>query len=89
MGTYKRHQLAEIDDDLKVGIRKVLNLNDKSCLDYLYGLTFAGAMGIPVAAEESDIFRLDSAFKLLSSKDPIIRDLSERELGLTVRDATG
>jgi len=88
MGTFKRHQWAEIDYDFKVGIREVLNLNDRSCLDYLYGSTSAGAMGMPVAAEEGDIFRLDSAFKLLSSKDPIIRDISKLELVLTVLDVS-
>jgi len=45
-------------------------------------------MGFPVAVQGSHIFRLHSAFKLLSSKDSIIRELSQLELGLTVREAT-
>jgi len=76
MGICKRHQWVEIDQVLKPEFKKILNVNVRSCLDYLYGSTSAGAMGIPVAAEENDIFLLDSVFNLLSSRDPIIRDLS-------------
>jgi len=67
---------------------KLLNLGSTSSQDYLYGSATAEAMGFPVAAEESDIFRQDSAFKLLSSKEPNIRELSQSKLGLAVREAT-
>jgi len=88
MGTYSKVQWAELDEAFKIEIRKVLSLPDSSTLDYIYGSTTAGAIGIPIAAEESDIFRIDTAFKLLSSKDSIIRELSRKELDDTVIQAT-
>jgi len=88
MGTYQKTQWAQIDNAFKKEIRTALFLNEHSSLDYLYGSTSAGAMRIPVAAEESEIFRIDSAFKLLSTKDPIVQELAGRELGETVREAT-
>ena len=88
MGTYTKVEWEGLDEDLKKEVRTVLNLPDNSSLDYMYGSRTSGAIGLPNAAEEGEIFRIDSAFKLLSSKDPTIRDISKRELGETVRTVT-
>jgi hypothetical protein len=88
MGIYQKNQWDELDDEFKRQIRKVLSLPESSSLEYMYGSASAGALAIPIAAEESDIFRLDSAFKLLSSKDPIVQEMAQQDLCVTAREAT-
>ncbi|XP_064462369.1 uncharacterized protein LOC135372840 [Ornithodoros turicata] len=44
--------------------------------DYLYGSKNSGACAIPLAAELSDLSRIDSAFKLLTSKDEEVKILA-------------
>src|SRR5882757_11494462 len=88
METFQKHQWAELDVEFKREIRKVLSLPESSALEYMYGSTSAGALAIPLAAEESDIYRLDSAFKLLSSKDPIVKQMAQQDLCETAREAT-
>ncbi|KAL1486367.1 hypothetical protein MTO96_047000 [Rhipicephalus appendiculatus] len=45
-------------------------------MHYIYGSAASGAAATPVAAELSDICRIDSAFKLLTTADRDLRDMA-------------
>ena len=61
-------------------LKKTLNLPNNSCNDYLYGERESGLLGIPLAAEDSDIANVDGAVKLLLSKNPIICNIAWSEI---------
>lgn len=48
--------------------------------EYIYGSREDGLIGMPLAAEDSDIAHIDGGVKLLPSRDPIICDLAWSEL---------
>ncbi|GBN57980.1 hypothetical protein AVEN_151106-1 [Araneus ventricosus] len=52
-------------------IKIILNLPEIASNKYLYGSRKLGCMGMPIAAEESDLNLIDSAFKVLTSRDEI------------------
>lgn len=59
----------QLDDHLHKLIKSTLYLSNFATNDYLYGSAAAGSCGIPLAAEDSDVFVIDSAFKLLTTPD--------------------
>ena len=67
-GDWKR-----IDQALKPHLKSTLNLPDRACTDYIYGNPKDGLFGVPLAAEDSDIAKIDTAFKLLMSIDPNVK----------------
>ncbi|GIY13587.1 reverse transcriptase domain-containing protein [Caerostris darwini] len=58
-------------DVLRKDLKDTLNLPIEASNEYLYGQRLLGCCGIPIAAEESDINLVDTAFKLLTSRDEI------------------
>ncbi|XP_035224702.1 uncharacterized protein LOC118197315 [Stegodyphus dumicola] len=50
----------------------------------MYGHTQSACFGIPLAAENSDIARIDGAFKLLTSRDPHVQELAWTDLSRLV-----
>ncbi len=72
-----------MDEALRPHLKETLYLPTTSANDYLYGSTNAGACGIPLAAEDSDLFLIDNAFKLITSKDVGVAELALRDLRVT------
>lgn len=64
MNLFQKSQWSRLDEELKPLIKKVLNLPVDANKDYLYGDTAKGLFGIPKTADDSDIAKLDTAFKL-------------------------
>ena len=48
--------------------------------EYIYGSNIHGACGLRIMAEDSDIFLVDTAFKLLTSSDAVVRNIAEKEI---------
>lgn len=67
MNLFSKSQWQELDLALSPLIKKALSLPRDATTDYLYGDTAKALFGIPEAAEDSDIAKLDTAFKLLTS----------------------
>lgn len=66
MNMFLKTQWRELDTQLCPPIKKELNLSRNNCTEYLYGDIADGLFGIPVSADDSDIPKLDTAFKLLT-----------------------
>ncbi|XP_054921177.2 uncharacterized protein [Dermacentor andersoni] len=75
-GSLGKAEWSRLDTTLRPLIKRTLYLPANAANDYLYGSSAAGAIGIPVAADISDICRVDNAFKLLSSADTEVQDLA-------------
>ncbi|XP_037501546.1 uncharacterized protein LOC119375441 [Rhipicephalus sanguineus] len=65
-----------LDDAVRPLVKRSLYLPENASTHYVYGSAAAGAVGLPAAAELSDIFRIDSAFKLLTTADRELRDMA-------------
>ena len=68
------------DKAMKPLIKKTLSLPPRAANEYLYGSSTAGSLAIPLAAEDSDIFLVDSAFKLLTSRDAALKDITQSDV---------
>ena len=81
MRTWQHNKTAyeKFDTQIRPLIKKTLYLPARSSNEYLYGSAARGACGLPIAAEDSDIFLVDTAFKLLTSNDPTIHQLANTE----------
>ena len=80
-GDWKR-----VDQALKPLLKSTLNLPDRACTDYIYGNPKDGLFGIPLAAEDSDTAKIDTAFKLLMSIDPNVKIHTLDDLKTCVQD---
>ncbi|XP_070385103.1 uncharacterized protein [Dermacentor albipictus] len=69
-----------LDEELRPLMKKTLYVPARASNEYLYGSSQAGSAGIPLAAELSDICRVDGAFKLLTSTDVEVRERAAGEL---------
>lgn len=83
---WTKGDLKKIDDVLRPEIKKTLNVPNEASNAYIYGPRSEGCCGIPLLNDEADVFSIDSAFKLLSSKDPIVLELARSSVQVTVRD---
>ncbi|XP_050038000.1 uncharacterized protein [Dermacentor andersoni] len=79
-GSLGKAEWSQLDTTLRPLIKRTFYLPAKAANDYLYGSSAAGAIDIPVAAEVSDICRVDNAFRLLSSADTEVQDLALQAL---------
>ena len=75
-----------IDNALRPLLKSTLNLPDRACNDYIYGNSKDGLFGVPLASEDSDIAKIDSAFKLLMSLDPIVKIHAWDDLKICTQD---
>ncbi|GBN09067.1 Retrovirus-related Pol polyprotein from type-1 retrotransposable element R2 [Araneus ventricosus] len=80
----KKHWDA-IDKALRNGIKKTLSLPERASNDYLYGHRKYGCYAIPILSEECELNRIDSAFKLLTSKDTRIATMAFEHLSSVVK----
>ncbi|XP_054720789.1 uncharacterized protein LOC129230414 [Uloborus diversus] len=72
----KKTQWRKVDTTLRPLIKYTLYLPREATNSYLQGDVKKGLFGIPEAALDSDIAAIDSAFKLLTSRDPRVKDLT-------------
>ncbi|GIZ00480.1 retrovirus-related Pol polyprotein from type-1 retrotransposable element R2 [Caerostris extrusa] len=82
---FKKTDWEKIDRMLRKEIKHTLSIPDSAANEYLYGHRKHGCMAIPIAAEESDLNTIDSAFKLLTSRDERLREIVVEHLSQTVR----
>ncbi|XP_064464937.1 uncharacterized protein LOC135376257 [Ornithodoros turicata] len=83
LGTLGKTEWQKLDNALRPLLKKTLYLPTGATNDYLYGSKNSGACAIPLAAELSDLSRIDSAFKLLTSKDEELKILAWNALETT------
>ncbi|PSN50609.1 hypothetical protein C0J52_17399 [Blattella germanica] len=66
---FKKSDWTKLDNYIRAKLKKTLNVPQEASNDYIYGPTKKGCIGIPVAADDSDYYQIDNAFKLLTSAD--------------------
>ncbi|KAL1415259.1 hypothetical protein MTO96_029529 [Rhipicephalus appendiculatus] len=76
-GVYLKTDWRRLDRAVRPLVKRTLYLPGNASTHYIYGNAASGAAAIPVAAELHDICRVDSAFKLLTTAD---RDLCDMTL---------
>ena len=76
---YTKGQYDQFDKKIRPLIKKTLYLPARSANEYIYGSSKGGTCAVPITAEDSDLFLIDTAFKLLSSPDQIIKRIAESE----------
>ncbi|GIY79110.1 retrovirus-related Pol polyprotein from type-1 retrotransposable element R2, partial [Caerostris darwini] len=86
---FPKEDWARVDKVLKKDIKDTLNLPIEASNEYIYGQRRLGCCGIPIAAEESDINLVDTAFKLLTSRDDICAREAFSSLVSTVQKRLG
>ncbi|CAL8079908.1 unnamed protein product [Orchesella dallaii] len=85
-GQLQKSDWREVDEALRSQFKQILFLPSNATNDYLYGSTKGGACNIPIAAEDSDIFHVDNAFKLITSLDSLLAEMAYDDLFMTVRN---
>lgn len=81
---FQKTQWQELDLALRPLIKDTLGLSQDACVEYLYGDSSIGLFGIPVTADDCDIAKVDTAFKLLTSPDKKVSDTAWDDLIATV-----
>ncbi|XP_050037758.3 uncharacterized protein [Dermacentor andersoni] len=79
-GTLGKDDWQRLDDELRPLLKRTLYLPSNASKGYLYGSPRSGAAAIPLAAELSDLCRVDNAFNLLTSADFEVRDMASQGL---------
>ncbi|GIY87766.1 retrovirus-related Pol polyprotein from type-1 retrotransposable element R2 [Caerostris darwini] len=87
---------GKVDKVILKEVKHTLNLPNEASNDYVYGHRKLGCCGLPIAAEDSDLYLVDTAFKLLSSRDEIcaktvlasLTSTVQRRLGMVPNDQT-
>ncbi|GIY31138.1 retrovirus-related Pol polyprotein from type-2 retrotransposable element R2DM [Caerostris darwini] len=75
----------KVDKVILKEVKHTLNLPNEASNDYVYGHRKLGCCGLPIAAEDSDLYLVDTAFKLLSSRDEICAKTALASLTSTVQ----
>lgn len=65
-----------LDEAVRPLVKRTLFLPENTPSHYVYGSAASGSVGLPLAAELSDICRVDSAFKLLITADRELPDMA-------------
>ncbi|KAG8180531.1 hypothetical protein JTE90_018151 [Oedothorax gibbosus] len=82
-GQFSKEQLHQIDDEVRKFVKVTLNLVGPASAasnHYIYGASDAGCLGLPCLEDEHDVVLVDSAFKLLTSRDPRVRNIAWSDL---------
>ncbi|GFW78936.1 retrovirus-related Pol polyprotein from type-1 retrotransposable element R2 [Trichonephila clavipes] len=79
----------QVDIAARREIKSILSLPSNASNHYLYGNRKLGCCGFPSAAEDSDFYLVDSAFKLLTSRDEDVALQAMGQLTRTVRGRIG
>ncbi|KAG8179227.1 hypothetical protein JTE90_004055 [Oedothorax gibbosus] len=90
-GQFSKNQLHQVDMEIRKFIKVTLNLvgpASNASNHYIYGATDAGCLGIPCLEDEHDVVLLDSAFKLLTSRDPRVSRIAWADLASQIEFRT-
>ncbi|KAG8184378.1 hypothetical protein JTE90_006781 [Oedothorax gibbosus] len=90
-GEYSKEQLRQIDVEVRKFVKVTLNLvgpASSASNHYLYGASDAGCLGLPCLEDEHDVVLVDSAFKLLTSRDPRVRHIAWMDLADQIQART-
>ncbi|GBN32849.1 hypothetical protein AVEN_14021-1 [Araneus ventricosus] len=82
---YLKKDYDKIDRAVRKGIKDTLNLPRQAANAFLYGSSKMGCCAIPIAAEEMDLNLIDTAFKLLTSRDDTTQINALHQLIASVR----
>lgn len=88
-GALTKSDWKKLDHFIRPMLKTTLNLPIRASNDFLYCFRPMGCLGIPLIAEDSDVVTVDGAYKLLTSPDPVIRNLAARHLEHIIRDRIG
>ncbi|GFQ93578.1 retrovirus-related Pol polyprotein from type-1 retrotransposable element R2 [Trichonephila clavata] len=80
---------AEVDLAARREIKNILSLPSNASNHYIHGNRKLGCCGLPSAAQDSDFYLVDSAFKLLTSKDEEVALQALGQLTRTVSHRLG
>ncbi|GFW16081.1 retrovirus-related Pol polyprotein from type-1 retrotransposable element R2 [Trichonephila clavipes] len=72
-GQLGKEDWDEVDVAARREIKDIFSLPPNASTHYIYGNRKLGGCGLPSAAEDSDFYLVDSAFKLLTSKDESVK----------------
>jgi len=83
---FAKKEWIALDNAIRAEMKRTLNLPDRASNDYIYGSRSGGGCNIPVLADDSDVLTIDGAFKLLTSRDPIVQELALDSLLQATKD---
>ncbi|XP_064462374.1 uncharacterized protein LOC135372848 [Ornithodoros turicata] len=83
-GSLGKTDWMRLDQELRPLIKRTLYIPSNAANEYIYSKSGMGGCGIPLAAETSDVARIDGAFKLLTSRDPVVAHIAKENLFHTV-----
>lgn len=63
-GKFLKNDWSRVDEILRAEIKKTLNVPQEAANEYITDLDVSDSVFFPIAAEESDLSLIDSAFKL-------------------------
>ncbi|GLV34603.1 hypothetical protein CBL_21387, partial [Carabus blaptoides fortunei] len=69
LGSFQKQEWQELDNIFRAELKRTLYLPQEAANEYIYGPTKSGLCGINPLAETSDHALLDTAIKLLTSRD--------------------
>ncbi|KAF2895583.1 hypothetical protein ILUMI_10593 [Ignelater luminosus] len=78
-----------LDDVFRAELKKTLSFPQEAANEYLYGPRKQNLVGVPLAAELSDVAIIDTAFKLLTSPDAVVSQTANDDLMRTVEKRGG
>ncbi|GIY90125.1 reverse transcriptase domain-containing protein [Caerostris extrusa] len=82
---FKKTEREKVDRMLRKELKTTLSVPEPAANEYIYGHRKHGCLEVPLAAEESDLNLIDTAFKLLTSRDDSLRELAIAHFVQTVR----
>ncbi|GLV46536.1 hypothetical protein CBL_20861 [Carabus blaptoides fortunei] len=84
-GCFQKQEWEELDRIFRAELKRTLYVPQEAANEYIYGPRKAGLCGILPLAEMSDHALLDSALKLLTSRDPAVSTAARASLDSTIQ----
>lgn len=88
IGSFQKQEWEELDNVFRAELKRTLYLPQEAANDYIYGPKKAGLCGINPLAETSDYALLDTALKLLTSRDQAVTATARASLDETIMART-
>ncbi|GFS94224.1 reverse transcriptase domain-containing protein, partial [Nephila pilipes] len=85
MAQFGKSDWSSVDKAILKEVKEILGLPSSASNHYVWGSRDHGCCGVPSAAVDSDLYLIDSAFKLLNSQDEDVATLALAQLKRTVR----
>ncbi|GFQ91951.1 retrovirus-related Pol polyprotein from type-1 retrotransposable element R2 [Trichonephila clavata] len=85
VGFFLQKNFSDVDRFVRCEVKEILSVPVKASNHYLSANKRSGGCSIPSAAEDSDFYLINTAFKLLTSNDEEVALLALAQLSRTVR----